>query len=95
MTVRLDLYSNEITFSGLFCQRNLESHDWVTNRQLNTQEDSYCCGICNVMFKSAHILYEGCSGSSWNLVIKCSNIDILLLGFEISQVDIIKLAPHS
>ena len=34
---------------------------------------------------------EGCSGSSWNLVIKCSNIDILLSCFDISQVDIMEL----
>ena len=40
-------------------------------------------------------MYEGCSGSSWNLVIKCSNIDILHSYFEISQVDIIELAPHT
>ena len=40
-------------------------------------------------------VYEGCSGSSWNLVIKCSNIDILCSYFEISQVDIIELASHS
>ena len=39
--------------------------------------------------------YEGCSGSSWNLGIKCSNIDILHSYFEISQVDTIELAPHS
>ena len=39
--------------------------------------------------------YEGCSGSSWNLVIKCSNVDILHSYFEISRVDIIELAPHS
>ena len=38
-------------------------------------------------------LYEGCSGSSWNLVIKCSNINILHSYFEILQVDIIELAP--
>ena len=39
-------------------------------------------------------MYEGCSGSSWNLVIKCSNIDNLLSCFEISQVDI-ELVSHS
>ena len=39
--------------------------------------------------------YEDCSGSSWNLVIKCSNIDILFSCFEISQVDIIELASCS
>ena len=39
--------------------------------------------------------YEGCSRSSWNLVIKCSNIDILNSYFEISQVDIVELAPHT
>ena len=39
--------------------------------------------------------YEGCSGSSWNLVITCSNIDILFLCIEISQVDIIELASRS
>ena len=40
-------------------------------------------------------VYGSCSGSSWNLVIKCSNIDILHSHFEISQVDIIESAPHS
>ena len=39
--------------------------------------------------------YEGCLGISWNLVIKCSNTDILYSYFEISQVDIIQLASHS
>ena len=39
--------------------------------------------------------YTSCSGSSWNLVIKCSNIDILNSYFEILQVDIIELAPNS
>ena len=34
--------------------------------------------------------YVGCSGSSWNLVIKVSNIDIILSCFDISQVDIFK-----
>ena len=33
-------------------------------------------------------LYKGCSGSSWNLAIKVSNIDIILSCFDISQVDI-------
>ena len=44
---------------------------------------------------SEHYTYEGCSGSSWNLVIKCSNIDILLSYFEIPQVDIIDFVHHS
>ena len=39
--------------------------------------------------------YEGCSGSSWNLVIKCSNTDMLLSCFDRSQVDIIELASRS
>ena len=39
--------------------------------------------------------YVGCSGSSWNLVIKCSNIYIILSFFEISQVDINELASRS
>ena len=41
--------------------------------------------------------YEGYPGSSCNLVIKCSNIDIRLLFscFEESQVDIMELASHS
>ena len=41
------------------------------------------------------MIYEGCSGSSWNLVIKCSNVDILHSYFEISQMGIIELASHS
>ena len=45
--------------------------------------------------KSVTSVYEGCSGSSLNLVIKCSNINILHSYFEILQVDIIELAPHS
>ena len=40
-------------------------------------------------------MYVGCSGSSWNLVIKCSNIYIILSFFEISQVDINELASRS
>ena len=46
-------------------------------------------------FSPFELLYEGCSGSSWNFVIKCSNIDILLSCFDISQVDIIELASRS
>ena len=41
------------------------------------------------------MFYEGYSGSSWNLVIKCSNTVILLSCFDISQVDIIELASRS
>ena len=37
-------------------------------------------------------LYEGYSRSSWNLVVKCSNIFIILSFFEISEVDIYELA---
>ena len=44
---------------------------------------------------SPHQSYVGCSGSSWNLVIKCSNIYIILSCFEISQVDINELASRS
>ena len=39
--------------------------------------------------------YEGCSGSSWNLVIKFSFIDIILSFFEISQVNINELTSRS
>ena len=39
--------------------------------------------------------YVGRSGSSWNLVIKRSNIYIILSFFEISQVDIYELASRS
>ena len=49
----------------------------------------------NATVKIYIYIYEGCSGSSWNLVIKCSNIDIRHSHFGISQVDINKLAPHS
>ena len=37
-------------------------------------------------------LYESCSESSWNLVIKFSNINIIFSFYEISQVDIYELA---
>ena len=50
---------------------------------------------CHIMFDRYYCIDEGYSGSSWNLVIKCSNIDILLSCFDISQVDIIELASRS
>ena len=46
--------------------------------------------------KEIHVLlYEGYSGSSWNLVVKCSNIFIILSFFEISEVDIYELVSGS
>ena len=41
------------------------------------------------------IINRKISGSSWNLVKKCSNIDILLSCFDISHVDITELASRS
>ena len=40
-------------------------------------------------------MYEGCSGSSWNSVIKCSNIYISFSFFEILQVDFNELTSRS
>ena len=45
--------------------------------------------------ESFNVTYVGCSGSSWNLVIKISNIDIILSLFDISQVDINGVISHS
>ena len=53
------------------------------------------CGFNAQLYSEfSNFFYESCSGSSWNLVIKCSNIDNFHSYFEISQVDIIELAPH-
>ena len=63
--------------------------------QMQTEEFSFGVRIGVEDAKSLDLLYVGCSGSSWNLVIKCSNIYIILSFFEISQVDINELASRS
>ena len=44
----------------------------------------------NIRFQNVFVMtnYEGYSESSWNLIIKCSNINKILPFFETSQVDI-------
>ena len=64
-------------------------HIFLRNCEAWKFETWYTCG------QWACIVYVGCSGSSWNLVIKCSNIYIILSFFEISQVDINELASRS
>ena len=58
--------------------------DWSTQCQDNV------AGLCPPVSGANFIekVYEGSSVSSCNLVIKCSNIDILLSCCEISQEDI-------
>ena len=52
--------------------------------------------LLNVFKNSLIVLYVGCSGSLWNLVIKVSNIaDIILSFFDISQVGINELTSSS
>ena len=74
--------------------RGSNSVDMPQNAAYAT-EHSVWSGSTPFTYKTFNWKYEGCSGSSWNLVIKCSNIDILLSCFEISQVDIIELASDS
>ena len=45
--------------------------------------------------KPVSLQYEGCSESSWNLVIRFSNINIILSFYDISQVGIYELASCS
>ena len=56
---------------------------------LRMQRDVWLDNVKNLRY------YEGCSGSSWNLVIKVSNIDIILSFFDIAQVDINELSSRS
>ena len=64
-----------------------------TGHDVWTSVSATCCLSLTVSILDE--AYEGCSGSSWNLVIKCSNIDIPLSCFNISQVDIFELASRS
>ena len=66
---------------------------------LHVEEETNRTQTCNL--GSCHCqtgvssYYEGCSESLWNLVIKFSNINIILSFYEISQVDIFELASRS
>ena len=53
------------------------------------------CSWFRIFVFPIQAIYEGCSESSWNLVIKFSNINIILSFYEILQVDIYELASRS
>ena len=69
----------------------LVTHDWSDKKFLLTSR------LCSLRLYAPCLgaIYAGCSESSWNLVIKVSNIDIILSFFDISQVGINELTSSS
>ena len=87
----------EMDWNGLQWVPKRTGTDFSLDRnELKWEQEKVGWGtIGAILIKLCMYCYEGCSGSLWYSVIKCSNIDIFLSCFDISQVDIIELASRS